>query len=334
MSPEELKILIITVAASIMLVFALVLVICAYIPYKKVFRRPRRTRDPYSGLDAPKYAPYADVLRRMISDISAEKYESVSITAKDGTKLVGRYYHRQDGAPIHLIVHGYKSSPLRDGAGGGCDSREMGHNLLLVHQRAHGESAGKTISFGIRERYDVISWCEYLTERFGNGCEIILIGVSMGAASSIMAAGLGLPPSVKCVIADCPYSSPREVLIIGAARQGRRSSLVYPMLKLGAALFGRFSVTTASPEEAIKHSKLPVLIMHGECDSVAPVEMSVKIADAARSAGVDCTLEIFEGAEHCLAFAKDHARYAKIRDEFLKKHVRGMTGGADHKDKI
>ena len=73
----------------------------------------------------------------------------------------------------------------------------MGHNLLLIDERAHGRSEGRTITFGIQERWDVESWARFAVERFGADVQIILYGVSMGAATVLMAAGLDLPENVK-----------------------------------------------------------------------------------------------------------------------------------------
>lgn len=326
MTPEQLKALIIiaSAVAALLFVFSIVSLV-AYITYKMTFMRRRREYDPYFGLDKPKFAEHSEELAEIIESISAEDFEAVSITAGDGTRLAGRYYHRCDGAPIHVICHGYKSSPLRDGSGGGCDSRKMGHNLLLIYQRAHGESEGETISFGILERYDIIEWLKYLTERFGESTEIILIGTSMGAASVIMAAELGLPETVKCIIADSPYSSPKDVIMRSVSDMGYPVRLVYPFIKLGARMFGGFSLEAASPIEAVKHSQKPIFIAHGEDDSIVPVEMAHLIAKAALEAGVDCTLATFPDAEHCMSFIVHYDRYVGIRNGFLKKHIRAFA---------
>lgn len=327
MSPEQIKILIISLSVlGALIIFSALVVLISYLTYRMVFMRRRREYDPYYGLDAPSFARnHLEAISKMIDRLSEEECEEVYITSHDGLRLAAKYYHRKDGAPIHVICHGYKSSPLRDGSGGGCDSREMGHNLLLIYERSHGKSEGETITFGIRERYDIIAWTKYLTERFGEDTEIILIGTSMGAASVILAAGLGMPDTVRCVIADCPYSSAGEAIRISAKRMGYPAKLAYPFIKLGARIFGHFSPEAASPIEAIKDSKLPILIAHGEEDGTVPVEMSRRMAKAAQEAGVDCTLATFPNADHCMSFIVDYERYARIRNEFLKKHVRAMS---------
>ena len=325
MTTEEIRILTaaLIVIGVIAVLSALVLLI-SYITYREIFMRRRKEYDPYYGLDAPKYKVHSEFLGRIIESMGAEPYEMLAITARDGIKLFARYYHRKDGAPLHLICHGYKSSPLRDGSGGGCDSRSMEHNLLLIYQRAHGESEGRTITFGILERYDILDWANYMTDKLGDKTEIILIGTSMGAASVLMASELDLPDTVKCIIADCPYSSPREIIQKSAADMGYPARLIYPFVRLGARLFGHFSPDAASTTEAVKRARVPLLICHGKDDSMVPYQMSEKIAGSALAAGMECTLALFDNAEHCISFVVDYDGYVAIRDEFLSKHVRGF----------
>jgi predicted alpha/beta hydrolase len=82
--------------------------------------------------------------------------EIVSITARDGTRLSGRYYHISDTAPLQIQAHGYRGHPLRDFAGGARMCLDAGHNLLLIDQRAQGDSGGKTISFGINLKLNLL----------------------------------------------------------------------------------------------------------------------------------------------------------------------------------
>ncbi len=62
-----------------------------------------------------------------------------------------------------------------------------GHNVLMIEERAHLESEGHTITFGIKERYDALDWIRYALQRFGEDTRIILVGISMGAATVLMA---------------------------------------------------------------------------------------------------------------------------------------------------
>lgn len=116
-----------------------------------------------------------------------------------------------------------------------------------MDQRAHGDSEGHTITFGVRERMDCLLWCRYAVEHFGTDCEIWLNGVSMGASTVLMASNLPLPPQVKGIIADCPYDSPRG--ITGELRDQFtiRLAFLYPLVRLGAKLFYGFDPEEASP---------------------------------------------------------------------------------------
>lgn len=139
-------------------------------------------------------------------------FESVFITSFDGVKLYARYYHVRDGAPLQIQFHGYRGSALLDFCGGNKLAREIGHNTLVVDQRAHGKSGGNTITFGINERYDCLSCINYAVERSGKETPIFLSGVSMDAATVLMASELNLPDNVIGIIADSPYSSPEEII--------------------------------------------------------------------------------------------------------------------------
>ena len=321
--PDGILIFLIVLLCTLLLLALLTLLI-SYFTYAKIFKRRRKEYDPFYGLDKPAYSINRGFLESVINRISAEPCEIIEITGYDGTKLAARYYHSRDGAPIHAIFHGYKSSPQRDGSGGGCDALDLGHNLLLVYERAHGMSDGETISFGIRERYDVISWMNYLTERFGEESEIILIGTSMGGASVLMASELNLPKTVKCIIADCPYSVPKDIILNSARAMGYPTGLIYPFIRLGARIFGGFDLEAASAKEAIKKARIPIIIAHGEIDSVVPCEMSREMAAAAGDSGVTCHLKTFENAEHCMSFIVSYDEYTAWRNELLREYISGF----------
>ena len=185
-------------------VFALILMISCY-TYTTAFYSPTKKRatvdDPILG---PQYEAVSEHLSKIAHIMENAPYEPVTITSFDGCRLSGRYYHLRDGAPLEILFHGYRSCACRDCGGGHLLSRKMGFNALVVDQRAHGQSDGRTISFGIREHRDCQCWIEYANKRFGKDTPIILFGLSMGAATVLMATGLKLPPNVAGVIADSP----------------------------------------------------------------------------------------------------------------------------------
>ena len=297
---------------------ALVLLVGAYYAYRRAFYSKRRERTPYFGLEKGGFREYKEKIYSLIDGIIDLPYESVEITSRDGLKLCAKYYHRRDGAPLEIHCHGYKSLSLRDFAGGVGDSAKRGNNLLLIDQRAHGDSEGKVISFGINERFDLLEWIKYGIERFGRDVDIFLVGVSMGGATVLMAAGEEMPENVRCIVADCPYSSPLEIIVKVGAETGFPSSLAAPLVRLGARLFGHFSVTEASAVEAVRRAKVPILLIHGDADTFVPYEMSVRIAKE----NPKIRFETFGGADHGLSYFAETDRYLGCVLELMNSTTR------------
>lgn len=241
--------------------------------------------------------------------------EDVFINSFDGLKLHGRYYHVKDGAPLDIQFHGYNGNAMRDFCGGNKISRESGHNSLLIDQRAHGMSQGKTISFGINERKDCLSWVRYAVERFGEDTEIVLSGVSMGAATVLMASDLGLPKNVKAIVADCGYSSPKAIINKVMRDSGLPDKLMYPFVWLGAMVFGKFNLTESSAVSAVPESDVPILIIHGGADDFVPCYMAEEIYKACRS---EKKLLIVPGAGHGMSYLVDKDLYEKTVKDFIK----------------
>ena len=283
--------------------------------YRIAFYSPKKGRDKISTFASHKYDPYRKEINRLFCQLSDRPYEEVSIISFDGLTLFGRYYHVKDGAPLDIGFHGYRSSALTDFAGGSELSFSMGHNLLLIDERAHGRSEGRTITFGIQERWDADSWVRYAVERFGADTEIILYGISMGAATVLMAAGLDLPENVKGIIADCPYSSPKDIIRKVAKDMHMPDRLSWPFVKIGGRVYGGFDVDETDAARAVKQAKVPILIIHGESDSFVPCEMS-DIVSENPALITRCT---FPGADHGFSYLVDTPRYRKIVTEFMEK---------------
>ena len=251
----------------------------------------------------------------MVDDARKLKYEDVFIKSHDNYTLHGRYYETKENAPVQIMFHGYRSHPLKDFSGGLKLAVDMGYNVLLVDQRAHGESQGRCLSFGILERYDCLAWSRYVVERCGENTKIVLSGVSMGAACVLMASELELPPNVKGIIADCGYNSPSEIIHKVMRDLKYPEFPMYQFIKLGARLFGKFDLESASAREALKKSKIPVLFIHGDDDRFVPYEMSVDNYNACASQKTLCTIP---KAGHALGFVTGKEAYINAVEKFLK----------------
>ena len=292
----------------------------AYYCYRRIFyAAPKKKNGPIKLPSGEQYEVNRDKMLSLIDEMRAIPFETVYITSFDGLNLAGRYYHVKDGAPVHIQFHGYKGWAYRDFCGGNKLARERGCNTLVVDQRAHGMSEGNTISMGINERFDCLSWINYICERFGRDVKIVISGVSMGATTVLMTAGLGLPENVIGIIADCPYSSPKEIIMKVCSDMKLPARLMYPFVRLGAKLYGHFDLEVADAAEAVCHAKVPILLIHGEDDRFVPCSMSQKIFERFKEANPDgnMLLETFPGAGHGISFMEDEVRYGRIIDKAI-----------------
>ena len=252
-------------------------------------------------------------IKLMIADIDSCHSEDVYIKSYDGTLLYAQYFHLGDNFPVQILMHGYKGNAKRDMCGGHMLARQLKHNILLIHQRGCGKSGGKTISFGVKERLDALCWARYVTDRFGN-VPIFLVGVSLGGAVALMATDTDLPKNVVGVIADCPYSSPKDIIAKVCTDRGM-PKLIYPIVTLGALVFGRFNPNKEGAVKSVKNSRVPILILHGEKDGFVPVSMAWEIYE---SATCQKQIFIFENADHGTCYMSDPERYEHAVADFIK----------------
>ena len=299
----------------------LIVLLIAGFSYRTAFySSAHRKEDHYALPQGEQYEKEQPRMLSLIQEMDEIPYEAVTISAHDGTKLAARYYHVQDGVPLQIQFHGYRGTALRDFCGGNKLARESGQNTLVVDQRAHGRSGGRTITFGIRERMDCLCWAEYASQRFGSNTPIFLSGVSMGAATVLMASELELPCNVIGIIADCPYSSP-EAIIRKVFREDMHlpPALVMPFVRLGARLFGHFDLKEASAVQAVRNTDIPILLLHGEDDRFVPCDMSREIFDACAGEKTRIT---FPGAGHGLSYIVDTVRYSEAVSRFVDQCLR------------
>lgn len=313
---EPWVVVLITCSAILIIDIAVFLVVLY--AYLKAFHSPKK-RKPMALV--PKSARDRELvlsMRATAEALKSQEYEPIYIEADDKTPLFGRYYHIKDGAPLYIEFHGYRGEAYRDFAGGDLIFKTFGHNTLLVDQRGHGSSGGTSICFGVKERHDCLSWVKYATKRFGN-IPIFLVGISMGGATVLMASDLDLPSNVKGIIADCPYSSPKEIICkVCKFELKLPPKLIYPFIKLGAILFGGFNPNKSSATESVKNTKIPILLIHGTGDSFVPSYMSEKIYESCAGEKYIYTVD---DAEHGMAFLYDMSKYEHTIKDFVDKQL-------------
>ena len=311
----EIVLLISGIAAGV----ALLGLLLAFICYKKVFYSPQRKplgEDEYEFPPGKVYEPYYEEMLAWMKDLRARPHEDVSITSFDGLTLRGKYYEYAPDAPVELLFHGYQGYAERDLSGAVERCAALGRSALLIDQRGSGRSDGNVITFGVLERKDCLAWIDFATQKFGKEKKLIIGGISMGAATVMMAAGETLPDNVVCIMADCGYSSQKEIIKKVVREMRLPADMVYPFIRLGAKLFGKFNLDETTPIEAIKRCTKPLILIHGDEDDFVPYAMSADVFAVCPS---QKKLVPIQGAGHGLAFPKDKAGYVGALRDFQEE---------------
>ncbi len=273
----------------------------------------RKPTQLYEKGAADPVAPWRDIIDPAVARLKAGPWEDVYITSHDGLRLHGCYFDR--GRPDTVICfHGYHSTPFGDFSIGGTFYLDEGYNVLFVDQRAHGKSEGKYISYGIHERRDAQRWVEYIAPRVEG--RIFLSGISMGAATVLMAADREMPKVVG-IMADCGFTSPRAIIAKVIREQMKLPAIpIVQFMNLWCRLLGRFSQTEWSTTRALAHAKYPIILFHGTTDDFVPCAMTEESYAACSS---DKELVLVEGAGHGLSFLVERERCEAAVRAFMEK---------------
>ena len=299
---------------------SLVTLAAAYICYRLMLYSAPRHLPGEGEYEIPEGEIYAVFREDMIAWTNMTRelpYKEYSIQSFDGLTLRAKLYEYKPGAPIELMFHGYRGYAERDLSGGVERCFKLGHSALLIDHRGAGCSDGHVITFGILEKRDALRWVDFAVREFGQDARLILTGISMGAATVMMVAGEELPPQIQYVLADCGYTSPREIISKVMRDLKLPPALLYPCATLGARIFGGFNLNEDSPLEAMARCKLPVVFAHGDADDFVPYDMSVRLCEVCT--GRHKKLVTIRGAGHGLAFPVARDEYVAALAEFKRE---------------
>ena len=308
--------LIMAAAGILFLLLAAYFAVCALLVNKFLKRKADDPEAFLRRMEQGPNAPYFKIIRDSLSWFPAQNAEDVYVESFDGLQLHGKYLPAPNSRGTMLLVHGFHGSGNTDFSCVLQFYHELGLDLLVIDQRSHLGSEGTFLTMGVRERQDVRSWCLWLLQRFGEGHPVVLDGISMGGATVLMAAGLDLPRNVRGIIADCPFTTPREIFVSVMGKMGLPAFLLWGA-NLYAQLFAGFSIDGASTVEALKKNTLPLLIAHGEADDFVPCWMGVKSFEAA--ATPDKQLITVPGAGHGMSYLMAQAQMQTALVAFLDR---------------
>lgn len=223
---------------------------------------------------------------------------------------------------VAIAVHGYKdrAESMLHIAG---IYHKMGYNVLLPYLYSHGESEGDYIGMGWDDAQDVMRWMEIANAKWRGASaptQMVLHGISMGAATVMCISGEKCPEYVKCIVEDCGYTSAWDEFASELRNQFDLPE--FPLLYTCSALcklrYG-WSFGECSPLEQVKKSTLPMLFIHGDADTFVPFPMLDKLYQAKQHGYKE--KYIAPGSEHARSFTNHPEQYTQRVKNFTKRFI-------------
>lgn len=243
----------------------------------------------------------------------------VLITSVDGLRLHGVALRQRASHRWALCVHGYYDDLSSMAVCARHYYEDLGWNAVLPDLRGHGDSEGNYVGYGWDDRLDMVAWISRIMRR-DSQAEIVLHGVSMGAATVLLTAGGALPDSVKAVVSDCAYTSALAIMRHVYQLNGSKGPVAPALAALRATVKRRnkFDLKSADPLRAVGTSRTPTLFIHGVNDKFVPASMMAELYQAAR-----CPKDFLwvPGAGHAESFNVDPNLYWDTVDEFLGRYL-------------
>lgn len=219
-----------------------------------------------------------------------------------------------------VIVHGYTDNALRMLMIGYLYNRDLKYNVLLPDLQHHGQSEGKAIQMGWKDRLDVMQWMNVAHHIYGDSTLMVVHGISMGAATTMMVAGEQQPDYVKCFVEDCGYTSVWDEFAneLKSSYHLPPFPLLYTTSWLCQLKYG-WDFEEASPLKQVAKSTLPMFFIHGDQDTYVPTWMVYPLYKAKSEPKA---LWIVPGSEHALSYKDHQQEYTQRVKQFVENYLR------------
>lgn len=302
------------VTAVIGVVAAAELGIAAYF-YRRTMIRGNAKTDrtiEMAGTDWNQHMPFIQARKEAML---SEKHSDEWLMSADGLRLHATWFPQGECKKIVICFHGYTSQGMKDYLGLSGYYLKNGYSMLLVDERAHGESEGKYIGFGCLDRIDALKWINWVLRKCGEDVEILLHGTSMGGATVLMMSSLELPEQVKGIVSDCAFTSPKEVF--SHVLKSMYHLPAFPVMNISNFLnkkFAGYGLDECNAAREVKKAKVPILFIHGSGDTFVPYSMCETMYENCASSKKKL---IIEGAAHAECYYKDTDAYENALTEFI-----------------
>lgn len=309
-----------TLLIVVLIIIAVLFIACGFIFNQLIWRKtiavPKFILKMIAGNEAPNQ--FEQDAERALEKFKQLPIETVSIKTADGETLIAHVLAPENSnGKLILACHGARSTGLGEFAFMSDYLYKNGYTVVMPDHRGCGESGGKYMGYGTHESKDTMLWLDYAKKRFPD-MPIFLLGVSMGGATVLMMSELlGSEDSVKGIIADCPYTSAWDEFSYQLKTSFHLPD--FPILHicdLYSRIIAGYSFKQASPLNAVKNAKKPILFIHGKEDDFVPFFMQDILYDA-------CPTEKYklavDGAVHARSYYTNSSAYEFAIEEFFDK---------------
>ncbi|MBQ8763108.1 MAG: alpha/beta hydrolase [Clostridia bacterium] len=271
----------------------------------------------------PKRMLRAEIRKKNNSYLYSLNPEDLEIISKDNLRLKAWYVPAEkETKRFAICVHGHNCNGPDE-----CSHllpfyrNTMGFNYLLPDLRGHGRSDGNLIGFGALDYKDIKLWIDYLIERFGEDIQIVLHGISMGAATVMLVNNTNPQRQVKAVIEDCGYTNAFEQVVETMKGMGlaHTANFFTEITNIYCRKISKYDLKKdADPLGTMPNAVNPVMFIHGEEDKLVPFPMCQKLYDACP---VDKEIFTVPGAVHAYSYYDAKDEYDRRVKAFIEKYL-------------
>lgn len=273
----------------------------------------------YLKLKDPDVIMKREVLAKRFDEkwYNAVKKEELWIQSPNGYLLNAVFLKPLQTKRTVIICHGVTESKINSFKYARLFER-LGFNSVIYDHRRHGDSGGKTTSFGFYEKSDLQAIVHAIREKIGTYAKLGIHGESMGAATTILYAGT-YADEADFHIVDCPFSDfTEQVLHVLRRETPFRTTMVLRIANLFLKVRDGYTLNLISPKEIVSNIQKPMLFIHSlEDDFILPY-MTEELFEAKQG---EKMLKLFEKGAHAKSFNDNPIDYEMTVKEFLQKYV-------------
>ena len=305
----------------VLLVIFVLLLICFGVGFV-IWKMAVPTQKPEKYRNLPTTDPIEIEIREFVekveNSLNEMNMEEITIDSYDGLKLHGYFREAESKTNKTIIsVHGYHGTAFNTAPIFSHFLVDFNYNILFIDLRSYGKSEGKYTGYGVQDSKDLMSWINYLTDRYNSDIEIALFGISMGG-NTVSVLADKVPKEVKCIIDDCGYTSPQEEFKYLLKEQMHVPVFFLFFANIINKIVCHYGFKDVNSVESLKGSKVPVLFISGDSDTFVPTRMTKENYEA-------CTntkeIKFFKGVEHARSYFLNKEEYKKLVLDFLAKYL-------------